>query len=324
GFLPEQMQNNYSILTRLQQQLDSTNNTLQKTEDRKILLQGQLNKLESIQQSASQAGGKETTPPTLEQMRQELQVLKSRYSDKHPDVVKLTATISKMEKEEQSGTGEKDSSGPSPASSTSQADRLMMVQKEDAVAELKMINGEIQSLRRDLEKTTEQIKNYQQRIESGPKIEAMYVDLRRDYERANENYQSLLQKKLEAELAENLERTQKGEQFTILDAANLPDKPSKPNIIKVLAMGFMLAIACGFGLAFLREYLDPTFWSRKEVESTLDMPILVSIPIIATERERRLKKIKLAASVCVLLVMSSTLLYALFILWKKNPTLIPL
>ena len=130
GLLPEQMQNNYSILTRLQQQLDSINDTLQKTEDRKILLQGQLNKLESIQPAASEAGSKEATPLTLEQMRQKLQALKSRYSDKHPDVVRLTATIAKMEKEEQSGTGKKDSAAPSPASSTSKAERLVMVQKE--------------------------------------------------------------------------------------------------------------------------------------------------------------------------------------------------
>jgi capsular polysaccharide biosynthesis protein len=187
-----------------------------------------------------------------------------------------------------------------------------------------LIDAELNSLRNEKQKTTTQVKEYQQRIESGPQIEAMFVDLRRDYERASENYQSLLQKKLEAELAENLERTQKGEQFKILDRANLPQKPEKPNIPRILAMGIMLALGSGLGLAFVREYLDPAFWSRKEVESMLNIPVLVSIPIITTERDRRWKKIKLATSICVLLVMSSTLLFALFMLWKKNPTLLPI
>jgi len=48
GLLPEQMQNNYSILTQLQQHMDSINDSLQKTEDRKVLLQTQLNKLETL------------------------------------------------------------------------------------------------------------------------------------------------------------------------------------------------------------------------------------------------------------------------------------
>ena len=89
-------------------------------------------------------------------------------------------------------------------------------------------------------------------------------------------------------------------------------------------MGFMLALGAGFGLAFLREYLDPTFWSRKEVESMLEVPVLVSIPVIQTDRGRRWNRVKLAGAVCILLVMSSTLVYALFILWKKNPTLLQL
>ena len=89
---------------------------------------------------------------------------------------------------------------------------------------------------------------------------------------------------MEAELAENLERTQKGEQFKILDHADLPRKPHKPDIPKIIAVGFMLALACAFGLAYLREYLDPTFWSRKEVESMLNIPVLVAIPIIQTRK----------------------------------------
>jgi polysaccharide chain length determinant protein (PEP-CTERM system associated) len=324
GFLPEQMQNNYSILTRLQQHLDSINDTLQKTEDRKFLLQEQLNKLETVQSGSLQGGGEDGKPLTLEQLRQQLQTHKTRYSDKHPDVIRLKATIAKMEKELEVTTPEAGSEEPGVSGPVSQAQRLMLLQKEDALTELKMIDTEIRSLRNEREKTAAQIKQYQQRIESGPKIEVMFVDLRRDYERANENYQSLLTKKLNAELAENLERTQKGEQFRILDTANLPNKPAKPDIPKILAMALMLALGSGFGLAFLLEYLDPTFWSRKEIESTLELPVLVSIPVITTEEEQRRKKIKLAAAICVLLVMSSTLVYVLFILLRKNPTLLPI
>jgi uncharacterized protein involved in exopolysaccharide biosynthesis len=322
GFLPEQMQNNYNILTRLQQHLDSLNENIQRTEDRKILQQSQRNRLEDMR--SLQGSGANKRPLTLEEMRQQLQALHARYSDKHPDVVRLKTTIAKMENEQDVSTSETISEDSAISTPSNQSQRLLSVQKDDTLIELRLIDAELNSLHKEKEKTTAQIKEYQQRIESGPKTESMFVDLRRDYERASENYQSLLQKKLEAELAENLERTQKGEQFKILDNANLPQKPDKPDIPKILAMALVMALGSGFGLALLREYLDPTFWSRKEVESILELPVLVSIPIVTTEREQRWKKIKLAVSVCVLLVMTSTLLFALFILWKKNPGFISL
>jgi polysaccharide chain length determinant protein (PEP-CTERM system associated) len=324
GYLPEQMQNNFNILTRLQQQLDSINETLQKTEDRKILLQAQLGRLDTLQSGSLSASGENARPLTLEQMHQQLQALQARYSDKHPDVVRLKSTIAKMENEQGISSPETTLVESGIPAAASDAQRLVSVEKDNTQIQLRLIDAELQSLRLEKEKASTQIREYQQRIESGPKVEQMFVDLRRDYERASENYQSLLEKKLEAELAENLERTQKGEQFKILDHANLPQKPAKPNIPKILAMGLMMALGCGLGLAFLREYLDPTFWSRKEVESMLELPVLISIPIITTERERRFRKIKLAAGVCVLLVMSSTLLFALFVLLKRNPTLLPL
>ena len=324
GLLPEQMQNNYNILTQLQQHMDSINDSVQKTEDRKVLLQTQLSKLETLDAAPRVTGGESTEPLTLEQLRQQLQLLKSRYSERHPDVIRLNAAIAKMETEPPTSQPDTPSGGPDVSLPPTDAQRLVRVQREDLLVQLKLVDKEILSLHQEKKKTSEQIEAYKQRIESGPMIEQMFVDLRRDYQRADENYQSLLQKKLQAELAENLERTQKGEQFKILDTANLPAEPEKPKIPKILALGFVLAISCGLGLVFLREYLDPTFWSRKEVESALGLPILVSIPLIITAKDRRWRRLKMAGTVCALLVMSSTLLYALFVLLKRNPTLLPI
>jgi uncharacterized protein involved in exopolysaccharide biosynthesis len=323
GLLPQQMENNYRILAQQQQHLDSVNTTLQQTEDRKILLQTQLSGLETLRSGDSAGEGGDGLPVTLEEAQEQLKILSTRYSERHPDVIKLKAMIAGFAKDNQTDTSEtkQESDEPSPSGKTQS---VMKIQKANLLAQLKMIDKEINSLRAEREKTRGQILEYQRRIEGGPRTEQMFVDIRRDYERASENYQSLLQKKLQAELSESLERTQKGEQFKILDKANLPQKPTKPNIPRVLAMGLMLAFGIGFGLALLREYLDQSFWSRKELESVLELPVLVAIPNIQTDKERRLKMIKRAAKVCILLVMSSGLGYALFILWKKSPGFLPI
>ena len=326
GFLPEQMENNYRILTQLQQHLDSLNATLQQTEDRKVLLQTQLGRLETLQASAQQGRGDATQAPddlsrlSLEELRQQLKSLRLRYSDKHPDVLRLAARVAKLENEQEATVPDADTQETSIGPPTSEAQRLMLVQREDLLTQLKSIDKEIQKLHKNKEKTSKQIEKYRHRIEEGPKTEQMFVDLRRDYNQANNNYQSLLQKKLQAKLAENLERSQKGEQFLILDPANLPQKPFKPDVRKLLSMGLMLALACGVGLAFLREYLDPTFWSVKDLESVVELPVLVSVPVVNTKPERRWNLLKKAGTVGAVVSMTSVLFYALFLLWKVDPT----
>ena len=199
----------------------------------------------------------------------------------------------------------------------------MLVQREDFLSQLKLIDKQLAALAKEKKKTSRQIAQYRDRIEEGPKIENMFVDLRRDYNQANNTYQALLQKKLQAELAENLERTQKGEQFVILDPANLPQKPFEPNVRKIFSVGFMLALACGFGLAFLREYLDPTFWSSKDLESAVELPVLVSVPVVTTNQQRRWNMLKMAGAAGALVSMTSVLFYALLVLWKTHPTAFP-
>jgi polysaccharide chain length determinant protein (PEP-CTERM system associated) len=319
GFLPENMESNYRIMAQLQQRLDSLNTTLQKTEDRKLHLQAQHIKLETSQGDSLAT----RQPQTLDGLRQQLQNLQLRYSDRHPDIKRLKALIAKLEKEKEISafTAHAKASG---EMSSSEAERLMRAQKEDRFGELTLIDKEIFELRKEISETESQIDQYRRRIEKGPEIEAMFVDLRRGYEQTNANYRSLYQKRLQADLAQNLEHTKKGEQFRIQDKAYLPRKPYKPDLRRILSMGLMLALGSGFGLALLREYLDPTFWSNKDLENVLELPVLVSVPVIRTEKERRWRTIRMVAAVCVLLVMTSTLLFALLILWKKNPGFLPL
>ena len=92
------------------------------------------------------------------------------------------------------------------------------------------------------------------------------------------NYRSLLDKKLNARIAENLEKRQKGEQFRILDPANLPRTPEKPNRRRIMLVGLVLGCGLGFGIAFMTEQLNLTYRSAEDVESVLGLHVLAAIP----------------------------------------------
>jgi polysaccharide chain length determinant protein (PEP-CTERM system associated) len=330
GMLPEQTQHNYIILSQLERQLDNLYASLNKSEDRKILLRNELNRLEAIRADTEQAAflgnGINDRPATfsLSELHQQLQALRVRYSDSHPDVIRLAATIARMEKREASKISQKDRIHHRGATQRTPDRNLLSVQRDGLLSQMRLVDREILKAREDKTETLKQIKEYRRRIEDGPRIEQLYVDLARDYDETQKNYQSLLQKKMQAELAISLERSQKGEEFRILEPADLPRKPHKPQIPKILFIGLILALNSGLALAFLNEHLDPSFYDKKQLESELQLPVLVGIPIITTPEDHRLKIYKKISTVGAMFFMASVLLYALFVVWKNNQPTLPL
>lgn len=336
GMLPEQAENNYRILAQLQQHLDVLNGTIQQAEDRKVVLEGRLGQLQALNPApTSPAAVPAPTPPEsvaaqpgtseLDMQRKELAALRARYSEKHPDILRLAATIAKLEQEQKAV-----SQNPTPISAVrpiqqafrGQDDlqqRQAASQREELLTQIKLTQNEIQNLLQEKRQTAAQIEEYKGRLESGPKIEERFVDLRRGYEEANANYQSLLQKKLDAELAENLERTRKGEQFRILDPPRMPEKPISPNVIRSLILGFVFALAAGIGLAFTREALDSTYWDVKELTLAVNLPILACAPIVKTSRDERLGAIRRSITIGVVVCMVLTATYILLLLAGMEP-----
>ncbi len=100
-------------------------------------------------------------------------------------------------------------------------------------------------------KLKEQIALYQRRIEDTPRGEQELALLTRDYDLSKANYQSLMDKKIQARMAENLERNQQGEQFKILDPARIPEKPVRPDRNNILLMGLVHWLDFGGGIGMV-------------------------------------------------------------------------
>ncbi|MGZ6207550.1 MAG: chain-length determining protein, partial [Syntrophales bacterium] len=65
-----------------------------------------------------------------------------------------------------------------------------------------------------------------------------------------------------------------------IDPARVPEKPFSPDIPKVILIGFVISIGCSFGAALIREQLDRSFHDAGDVEVTLGLRVLATIPTI--------------------------------------------
>jgi uncharacterized protein involved in exopolysaccharide biosynthesis len=133
---------------------------------------------------------------------------------------------------------------------------------------------------KEQERIKQQIKLYQDRVQSSPAVEQQFKELTRGYQTALDSYNDLQKKRNEAEMYADLQRKQQGEQFRVLDPANLPDKPSFPNRPLFAAGGLGGGLALGLGIAFLLEMKDSSLKTERDVEFALRLPVLAMIPEI--------------------------------------------
>jgi len=81
------------------------------------------------------------------------------------------------------------------------------------------------------------ISDYQGRLNAEPAVEQQMDDLTRGYTQSKTDYDALLKKKNDSEMATSMERMQQGERFTMLDPPSLPQKPDFPNRLKFCGIG---------------------------------------------------------------------------------------
>jgi len=317
GQLPQQLEANLRILERLQQQLRTTSENIRAAEDRAILLQTQIEQLKNRETTPLPTISRKTPISTPEEittdrmpqdpviiqynnLKRELANAQSKYKDTHPDVIDLKKKIANLEpkvkeliekyeserearlKMKNDDIVEYDLPPPRPDPNLEKLIAQYTEQYNNAVLEAKRSTEELKYLK-------EQISLYQRRVEDTPKREQELALLTRDYDLLKANYQSLLDKKIQAQMAENLERKQQGEQFKILDPARIPEKPVKPDRNKVLLIGAVIGLISGFGLAWFRESLDRSFHTVSEVENYLGISVIATIPNLREERKNHRK-----------------------------------
>jgi protein tyrosine kinase modulator len=303
GQLPQQLDANLRVLERLQDQLKTTSENMRAAEDRSVLFQNQIEQLKMRERFSTSRGshggegtgseelgvGRGAEDPLVVQynnLKRELASARSKYKDTHPDVIDLKRKIANLEpqveakvKTRREGIAEENLPPPRLDPDTERLITQYTEQYNNVLLEAKRAKEELKNLK-------EQIVLYQRRIEDTPRREQELILLTRDYDLLKTNYQSLSDKKIQSQMAENLERKQQGEQFKILDPARIPEKPIKPDRNKILLIGAFIGLAMGLGLAWFRESMDQTFHTVSDVESYLEIPVLATIPNLKEEEKK--------------------------------------
>jgi polysaccharide chain length determinant protein (PEP-CTERM system associated) len=275
GTLPEEQQANLSLLMGMNSQLESNTQALNRAQQDKAFNESLLNEQLASLEASQNAPGR--NPETLEQqlnaLQDQLAALQTRYTAEHPDIIKLKRSIEEMKRrmeEEPKATPQGNGGAQAPKRESGQIKQLRanLRQNELNIEELTKRQAQIQK----------QSGVLQARVEESPIIEQQLKELTRSHQSALDFYNELLKKLNNSAMAGDLQQQQQGEQFHVLDPANLPDKPSFPK--KPTFVGGGLGGGFALGLAILAVILisDQSIYTERDVELSLKLPVLGLIP----------------------------------------------
>lgn len=311
GELPEQLTSNLQILQGLQGRMQGASDALNHAQQQELYLQSLLGQYGGSGKSDDTTGG--SAPVEIDQrltaMRAELAGLKTKYTDKHPDIVHLEQDIAATEALKKNM--EKESlDNPGTASSSSSKGQNSLAQIK---SQLKANELEISNRRRDLQMVEAQMAAYQGRLNQTPVSEQELSNIERDHQQSLANYNSLLAKKQAADLASDLVNRQQGDTLQLVDPASLPEKPSFPDHFKFSLGGIAAGLALGLGLVVAMELRAPTVYNEEQAATVVNAPILTAIPSLSTASERAQVKRRaifqaVAATVMLALIPLGTVL----------------
>jgi polysaccharide chain length determinant protein (PEP-CTERM system associated) len=283
--LPDEEQTNLNLLTGLTSQLDAATQALARAQQDKSFAESMVSQQEASWQ-ASQTGH---NPATMEQqliaMQAQLSSLRARYTDDYPDVIKTKADIAAMQRK----MAETNNQAGSPEPANNVKTSIEPPQIQQLRAQVHNYDQVISEKTREQEQIKQQIRLYQDRIQSSPAVEQQYKEVSRGYQTALDSYNDLLKKRQESSMATQLERDQQGEQFRVLDPANLPTAPSFPNRPLFALGGLGGGLALGLGLTFLMELKDSSLKTERDVEVALQLPVLAMVPAIEQLTSKKAK-----------------------------------
>ena len=312
GALPTQQASNIQILSGLQSQLQNEQDALNTAKQQRVYLQSLIEQYRGLNGAPRAADGTPTNLPAIDQeldrLKAKLAELSSHYTNRYPEVQSVKDQIAKTEKRrddlvadlKSKGNGSRQASDGTAARDV--VDPLQVTPALQLQGQLQANQSEIANREQSIAALKSRINDYQARLNGEPGVEEQLADLTRGYDQSKVDYDALLKKKNDSEMATSMEQMQQGERFTMIDPPSLPLKPSFPDRLKFCGIGLGVGLALGLIVAGGFEVFDDRLYIEKEIKNLLPVAILSEIPeiLLPSDKRRGMKKRALGWSMAAL------------------------
>ncbi len=223
----------------------------------------------------------------LEDVRTNLEAAKSTKGAEHPDVVALQKQFNKLQAElvAKGVPAKKDASAdPDDIDNIKpDADNAAYLQ---LAAQLNSSKAQHKALVKQRDTIREQQLKFERNVAANPQIEQEMAKLTRDYENSQLRYRELKEKKMTADMNEQLELGRKGQRLAVINPPGVPDDTHPKRILLILG-GIVLSLAGGLAAVTLTEAANQNIHGVQHLSYIVGTTPLIVIPFMLDENAKK-------------------------------------
>lgn len=271
----------FSRLNDMETSLSTAQLELKEAENRHDALRRQVAESNEAEAGASEATIDPQLGQRIQDMRRNLDNLRLRFTEEHPDVIAARTLLQRLEQQQQQELADLRKAGghARARSGTQSPEGVRTLQLAEAEAE-----GTVASLRARVAEYQRRYAKIKATAGKMPEVEAEFAGLNREYEANKKNFQELLARRASVQISEDA-ITQPGlEAFRVVDPPRVPPGPSLPPTW--LALGVLFAgLAGGIAVAFLMTVVRPTFSDARTLREVAGLSVLGTVSVVWTPSE---------------------------------------
>ncbi len=234
----------------------------------------------------------------LDTLRQQLNSSLALLSPTNPKVKQLQAQINQLEKVVQAQQLPPDAAG-TPMSPLD--------------IQIATMDAQMQALEEQRKQLIEQLAVLKDSIDRTPANQIALDAMTRDFQNIQSQYNATVAKQAAASNNEQVELLSKGERITVVEAASAPDRPTKPDRMKIAAAGVGAGTLLGLGFIILLELLNRSVRRPKDLVNSFGIAPLVTIPYIRTPSEMMKRRSGFVALLLLAVVGIPAAIYAVHV-----------
>jgi polysaccharide biosynthesis transport protein len=214
----------------------------------------------------------------IQQIQSQLVLARDSFTEDHPKIVSLEGNLADLK----GLFAQKATKISGPISISFDPDSLIGKLRQDLTAELVRLESTRKGLQQEIERLTAELKSYQIKVATLPKLEQQQNELERQLNAAQLSYNDLLKKFQDTQVASN----QGQGNARVISEAMVPNQPSAPRKSLYITTGLILGSVLAFLTMYVLETLNKSLRTVDEIRQRFNLPILGVIPLLGRKRLR--------------------------------------
>jgi polysaccharide chain length determinant protein (PEP-CTERM system associated) len=249
----------------------------------------------------------------IQDLEKQLDELRLRFTDKHPEVIATLEQIEELKKRQDEELARVKGGGRATGSLASSLKANPIFQSLEL--EHKRTQVQIAELRQEVFRREARIADLRNKVNAVPEVEAELARLNRDYEVTRQRYLELVNRMETATISEQADRTGTVK-FQIIEPPAAQLEPVAPNRPLLLIAVLMAGLGIGAGVAWLLNQLKPVFHSVRMLSEVTGLPVLAAVSRTWVDRHRQQRKMELLkfSAVTALLILA----FGFVLIWQQS------